>query len=99
MRYVKLILVYLLSFPLLANNEEKPINNSSELKYWCKNKSAEHYLAKGITPYNWTESWWTEGEIIYVTGTWKINSNKQIVKCRVRKGVAEKYAILEFVDK
>jgi len=80
-------------------SEEKPINTSKELKAWCKNKSSEYFLAQNKTPYNWTDSWWNEGGFLFVKGTWKVGTEEHIVKCRVRRGVAEKYAAWELVKK
>jgi len=99
---MKVILAtYLLLFssPLLAHDEEIPINNTSELKLWCKNKSSEYFLAQDITPYNWTASWWSEGNFLHVKGSWKIGTKEHIIKCSIRKGVAEKYAIWKFIEK
>ena len=99
MRAAILILCFLLPVQLLAYDGETPIKNTTELKVWCKNKSSEYYLSKGITPYNWTDAWWTEGDFLFVEGEWKVDNNKQTVTCRIRKGVAEKYATMEFINK
>ena len=97
---IAIVLILLTQEIMAAENlysEENPINTTTELKSWCKNKSSEFFLAKGQTPYNWTDSWRTEGEFFFVKGKWKVDSKEYIINCRVRRGVAEKYATWEFV--
>jgi len=79
-------------------HEEKILNTSSELKEWCKNESSMYYLAQDIAPYNWAASWWIDGDVIHVKGTWKINDKESTISCNVRRGVSEKYAIWKIVE-
>lgn len=94
--------IILFSFSVIAEEsitgEETPINNTTELKLWCKNKSSEHFLAQGITPYNWTDSWWTESEFLFVKGSWRVDTKDYVVLCTIRRGVAEKYASWKFIE-
>ena len=91
------------SFSTSANeakyHEEIFINNTAELKEWCKNESSMFFLAQDITPYNWTASWWTEGNFLHVKGAWKINKEEATIKCSVRRGVSEKYVIWKIIKK
>jgi hypothetical protein len=98
-----LFLVMLASLPLSVSatetiyHEEMIINTTAELKDWCKNESSMYFLAHDITPYNWTASWWTDGNILHVKGTWEINEKETAIKCSVRRGVSEKYAVWKIV--
>lgn len=78
---------------------EKRINNTSELKVWCRNKSSEYLLSQDLTPYNWTSSWWSKGEYLFVKGEWRVGVKKFPVKCHVRRGLAESYASWEFIQR
>ena len=91
------LIFYIIFFSafVMANEEEIPIKNTSELQSWCITKSKQHFLAKNITPYNWTSSRWTKGNVLNVKGQWKINNKAQIVNCRILNGAAKKYAIIE----
>jgi hypothetical protein len=102
MKSLFLVMLALLPFSALADetiyHEEKIINTSQELKDWCKNESSMYYLAQDITPYNWTASWWIDGDVLHVRGTWNINDKDTTIKCSVRRGVSEKYAIWKIVE-
>lgn len=78
--------------------EEKIINSTTELKEWCKNESSMYFLAQDITPFNWTASWWTEENFLHVKGAWKIKGKAKTIKCSVRRGVSEKYAIWKIIE-
>lgn len=73
-------------------DERMHVDNSSQLNTWCKNESAEYFLAHGLTPNNWVSSRWVDGEYLFVEGAWKVEGDKHKVECKVRKGIAEKYA-------
>ena len=102
MKIFVFILLVLSSFSVLSKEtiyyKEKLINSTADLKEWCKNESSMYFLAQDITPYNWTSSWWSEGNFLYVKGAWKINDGETTIKCSVRRGVAEKYAVWSVVE-
>jgi hypothetical protein len=102
MKIIIFIYISLLALPALSNEPviyvEKIINTTAELKSWCKNESSMYYLAQDITPYNWTASWWNEGNFLFVKGTWKIDKEEQTIQCSIRRGVTEKYAIWKVVE-
>lgn len=97
-----LILLGISSFSTSADEkkyyEEKIINSTTELKEWCKNESSMYFLAQDITPFNWTAFWWTEANFLHVKGAWKIKGKEKTIKCSVRRGVSEKYAIWKIVE-
>jgi len=95
MKTILILYSFLFSTFVLADDGMLPIVNTTALQEWCKNKSAGHFLAKDITPYNWSFSHWTKGNVLHVKGHWKINGSKQIVNCRILKDAERKYAIIE----
>lgn len=87
------------SFDSSYAGDELQLNSSADLRLWCKNKSEKYFLAKDKAPYNWASSWRNEGNIINIKGSWKVNSMEYMVKCRVRKGLKEKYAVISIEEK
>lgn len=82
-----------------AHGEDVIIEYSHELLEWCKTETEGYYVANGITPYNWSASWWEKGNTLFVKGHWLIENEHVAVGCRVAKGAKRKYAIFEFSDK
>jgi len=78
-----------------AEEEAIIINDTTELKEWCKNESSLHFTLNNKTPYNWTATWWSEGNIIHVKGEWLVDKKYVSVHCSIRKGAEEKYASLQ----
>jgi hypothetical protein len=95
MKSIIYICVSIISSFAIAGDGNVPILNTSELQDWCRYKSADHFIAQDITPYNWSASWWTKINVLHVKGEWKVNNKKQVVKCRVLSGAERKYAIIE----
>ena len=79
----------------LAYEKESIINMGNELVSWCKNTSAKYYIKRNQLPNNWTFSQWRKGNYLNVKGNWKVNNSKKVVNCKIRIGVAEKYASME----
>lgn len=77
------------------HDEEAPIATSAELRAWCKAETEAYYVARGITPYNWSASGWEEGGTLFVRGGWLIGRDRVGVECRVAKGAKRKYAVYE----
>lgn len=92
-----LFIITALVYSSLSYAEEETIiiNDTTELKEWCKHESSLHFTSKNQTPYNWTSSWWTEGNIIHVKGEWLVDNKAITVQCNIRKGAEEKYASLQ----
>lgn len=94
-RITYLVCSILFSSFVFAGDDGIPINNTSELQMWCKEKAAEYFYSKDSTPFNWSASEWIKGNVLNVKGSWSVNSSKQIVNCRILKGAAKKYVIIK----
>ena len=89
-------LVLMLLPPLAyAHDEDIPINDTSELLKWCKTETEDYYLAKGITPYNWTASWREEGNTLLVKGRVRVESEDVSIECRISTGAKKQYMVFE----
>ena len=97
MRLLFCLLVVFVSVATWADDDDIPIDSSSQLREWCKAETEAHFVAQDITPHNWSASWWEEGNILMVEGSWLVGNDHVVVKCRVAKGAKTKYAIYEFV--
>lgn len=91
-------LFILFAVPVLAHEEDLPINSSSELREWCREESEAYFVGKGVTPYNWSASYWDKGNTLFVKGNWRVDGKDIIVECRIAKGAKRKYANLEFIN-
>lgn len=97
MKYMAYTLLVLASFSAPADDSDIPINSTAELTEWCKEESQAYYLSKDMKLYNWTASWWTEGNILHVKGGWRVQGEDVTVHCRIVKGARKKYAVYEIV--
>jgi len=75
------------------------MQSSTELLEWCEAKTRSHYAGKGITPYNWSASWWEEGNVLFVRGSCRIESEYVTVECHVMRGATKQHAKFKVVDK
>ncbi|MDZ4261831.1 MAG: hypothetical protein U1B30_05805 [Pseudomonadota bacterium] len=74
--------------------ERRVVDNSDVVKQWCEKKSHDHFMAKKITPYNWSASWWDEENAIVVKGEWRVEQGKVRVSCRAERGQTLKHAVM-----
>lgn len=72
--------------------EEKIINTATELRDWCKSETRNYYIARKSTPYNWSASWWQEGNTLHVKGSWRVEPDNVEVLCQAAKGGSRKHA-------
>ena|SRR5438445_4471637 len=91
------ILALFAALPAIGN-EHRPISQASELVPWCKAEAEARYVARNVTPYQWTASYHEGGNILYVDGKLRVHSQDVSVRCRVARGVAEDYATIEIDD-
>ena len=78
-----------------AHDEEVPINNSTELRDWCKAKSEAYFIGQGKTPYNWSASDVERGNALFVDGKWRVDGEYFGVTCNVARGGQRQYAKFE----
>jgi len=91
------ILAFFAALPAIGN-EHRTISQASELVPWCKAEAEARYIARNITPYQWTASYHEGGNIFYVDGKLRVHSQDVVVRCRVARGAIEDYATIEIDD-
>ncbi|MCL6417356.1 hypothetical protein MIB92_16980 [Aestuariirhabdus sp. Z084] len=84
--------------PIDSQGFKHVMDTASTLSIWCKSKSAQHFLAKNLTPENWSGNTWIDGNFFQVEGSWTVDRQTYLVSCRARKGVAEKYATMNLTE-
>jgi hypothetical protein len=91
------LLIFFAALPA-AGSERRSISQASELVPWCKAEAEAPYVARNITPYQWTASYHESGNILYVEGKLRVHSQDVSVRCSVPRGTAEDYASIQIDD-
>ena len=78
--------------------EQREIRQASELLPWCKAEAEARYVAKNITPYQWTASHYEDGNMLRVEGRLRVHGDDVSVRCRIARGAREQYATIEIDD-
>ena len=99
------ILLTLASMTALAHQHddgsgphEHVINQASELLVWCKAEAQARYVAKNITPYQWTASHYEDGNALRIEGKLRVHGDDVAVRCRIARGAREQHATIEIDD-
>ena len=58
------LLVVLVASSAMAHREAARINSGSELRDLCKEESEEALIGKGLAPFNWSASYWDQGNVL-----------------------------------
>lgn len=74
------------------------VNGAAAVKEWCEKKSFKHFRKKKLIPYNWTASWWDEGNTIVVKGEWRVEQGRALVTCSAIRGEGLSGAVMEVSD-
>lgn len=77
---------------------ERVIANEFELSTWCEQEARHHYIAKNITPYQWTSRYFDRSNVLHVEGSLRAQGADVPVRCRIARGAREQYAIIEIQD-
>jgi hypothetical protein len=77
---------------------ERTIEQASALALWCRSEAESRYIAKDITPYQWTASHHDRHNVLYVEGRLRVHGDDVAVRCRIAKGARERYATIEIDD-
>jgi hypothetical protein len=87
----------LLSLPaiVLADPDDVPIHQGSELLDWCRAESEAHFVAQAKTAYNWTARHVERGNMLVVEGRWRVDADDVAVECLVARGARRSYATME----
>lgn len=98
---MKLLLTFfmLMNMALAYAENGFKINTPQELNESCKNKSIEYFREKAKTPHNWTSLWRTDGNVMDVKGTWKVDDVEYIVMCRIKQGLNESMVLISINEK
>src|ERR1700732_2784750 len=80
------------------DREDTPINSGSELRDWCKEESEATLIGKGLTPFNWSASYWDQGNVLMATGKWRVNGSDVTVECRIAQGAEARFAMMSIQD-
>ena len=93
---ISLTLVVLFFTASVAEAKNRKVVNSSEtVRDWCEKKSYKYFRKKKLTPYNWTASWWDEGNSIVVKGEWYVEQKTAVVTCSAERGRGLTGAVME----
>ena len=99
MKRVTISVLAVVAFSAIAHDEETVINQASELIDWCRLEAQAPYIAKGITPYNWTAAYHDRSNVLYVDGGLRVEGNEISVHCRVAKGGLKKDIVVEIKNR
>ena len=95
-------LLMIIVFPAHARDRDHHkdivIYQASELLPWCESEAKARYIAKGITPYQWTASYHDRSNVLYVNGRLRVHGDNVNVRCRIARGSREQYATIEIDD-
>lgn len=81
-----------------AVREELVFGSAGELMPWCRQEAEARYVAKGITPYQWSSTYHDRSNVLYVNGKLRANGRDVEVGCRVARHARERYAVIEIDD-
>lgn len=84
--------------PVPALHPDRIIARASELVTWCRMEAEYRYLARGITPYQWTSSYSDRGNVLYVDGRLRADGRTVEVRCQIARGVPASYASMRIDD-
>lgn len=80
------------------HGHDRTINQASELVPWCRSEAESRYIARNITPYQWTASYHDSSNVLYVEGKLRVHGDDVAVRCRIARGAREGYAVIEIDD-
>ena len=98
MKRIAGVLALMAATSAFAHDKDLVINKASQLASWCKDEAEARYIAKGITPYQWTASHHDESNVLYVDGRLRVHSDDVTVRCRIARGAREQYGVIEIDD-
>jgi hypothetical protein len=84
--------VMLLASSAMAHRGDVPINSATELRDWCKEESEAALVGKGLTPFNWTASYWDKVNVLMVKGKWRVDASDVTVECSITRGAEARFA-------
>ena len=91
------VLALFAALPAMGS-EHRPFSQASELVPWCEAEAEASYVARNVTPYQWTASYHESGNILLVDGKLRVHGQDVSVRCRVARGAVQDYATIEIDD-
>jgi hypothetical protein len=98
MRNVLIVLLLASATPASAQYRDVIIYQASDLVPWCRDAAQARYVARNITPYNWTASYHDRSNILYVDGKLRVHDSDVEVHCRLASGSPLEFATVEIND-
>lgn len=80
------------SAAMAGHQEDRVINSGSELRDWCRDASESTLIGRGLTPFNWTASYWDQVNTLMVKGQWRIEGSNFTVECSIARGAQARFA-------
>jgi hypothetical protein len=74
------------------------IDRASQLVPWCRAEAERRFVAKGLTPYQWSSSYHDRGKMLNVTGRLRVEGRDVEVRCSVVRGAREYDASIQIDD-
>ncbi|MGA9026865.1 MAG: hypothetical protein WB440_12465 [Steroidobacteraceae bacterium] len=91
-RSAAIFLLFVASTTLAGQQDDRVINSGSELRDWCREASEATLVGRGMTPFNWTASYWDQANTLMVKGQWRIEGSNLTVDCSITKGAQARFA-------
>jgi hypothetical protein len=93
------LLPLLITFPVLAHDEDKPVNTAAQLSPWCKHLVEQNYLAQNQFPRNWREDTVVNGDYMTTRLVYRIDYEDYQAQCTIRTGAARSDVVLTLLGK
>jgi hypothetical protein len=93
------VFLSLIAFTAVAGHQDdQVINSASELRDWCKEASEATLIGRGLTPFNWTASYWDQVNTLMVKGQWRVEGASLTVQCSIARGAQARFASVSIQD-
>jgi hypothetical protein len=86
------------SAAMAGHPDDRVINSGSELRDWCKEASEATLIGRGLTPFNWTASYWDQVNTLMVKGQWRVEGSNLTVECSIARGAQARFASISIND-
>ena len=83
---------------MAGHQEDRVINSASELRDWCKDASEATLIGRGLTPFNWTASYWDQVNTLMVKGQWRVEGSNLTVECSIARGAQARFASISIQE-
>jgi len=99
MKTLTMLLAALLPVAATAHDhQDRVVYQASDLVSWCRDEAQARYVARNITPYNWTAAYHDRSNILYVDGRLRVHDSDVEVHCRLASGARLEFGAIEIDD-